>query len=113
MFGDADDIAVLVDDFDFSDSLARFLINRSDLIIAGDRVAEVDRSGESDVIIAIRSNRAFGVVGLMDEGRCGARKCEGQHAMGDARAILRAPHVFFVHMKWAEIAGYSCELIHI
>lgn len=33
--------------------------------------------------------------------------------MSNARAVLRALHVFFVHMKWAEIAGDSSKLIDI
>lgn len=33
--------------------------------------------------------------------------------MGNTGAILRAIHVFFVHMKWAEITGDPSKLIDI
>ena len=33
--------------------------------------------------------------------------------MSDARAILRALHVFFVHVKWAEITRDPSKLIDI
>ena len=67
MFGDADDLAVLVYDLDLCDGLARFIVHRDDLVIAGDRVAEINRTREAYMIIAIGGNGAFLVVGLVDE----------------------------------------------
>lgn len=67
MFGDADGVAVLVCDLDFCDGFARFFIHRDNLIIAGNGVAEIDRTRKAHMIIAIRSNRAFVVIRLMDE----------------------------------------------
>lgn len=52
-------------------------------------------------------NRA-NLAGLLEE-----RLTFVQHAMSDARAILRALHVFFVHVKWAEIARDPSKLIDI
>lgn len=72
MFGDADGVAVLVYNLDFCDGLARFFIHGDNLIIASDGVAKIDRAREAHMVIAIGSNRAFVVVGLMDERRCSA-----------------------------------------
>ena len=113
MFGDADDLTVLVYDFDFCDGLAGFFVHRDDLIIAGDRVAKIDGTCEAHMIIAVRSNGAFIVVRLMDECGCGARKRKSQHTMSNTGAILRALHVFFVHMKWAVIARDPSKLVNI
>lgn len=68
MFGDADGVAVLFYDLDFCDSLAGFFVHRDDLVIAGDRVAKIDRTRKAHMIIAIRSNGTFLVVRLVDEG---------------------------------------------
>ena len=113
MFGDADGVAVLVYDLDFCDGLARFFVHRDDLIIAGDRVAKIDGTCEAHMIIAVRSNGAFIVVRLMDECGCGARKRKSQHTMSNTGAILRALHVFFVHMKWTEITRDPSKLVNI
>lgn len=67
MFGDADDLTVLVYDFDFCDGLAGFFVHRDDLIIAGDRIAKINRTREAYMIIAVRSNGAFIIVRLVDE----------------------------------------------
>lgn len=67
MLGDADSAAVLVYDLDFCDGLAGFFVHRDDLVIAGDRVAKIDRTRKAHVIIAIRGNGAFIVIRLMDE----------------------------------------------
>ena len=69
MFGDADGVAVLVYDLDFCDGFAGFFVHLDDLVIAGDRVAKIDRTRKAHVVIAIRSNGAFIVIRLMDERR--------------------------------------------
>lgn len=53
MFGDADDLTVLVYDFDFCDGLAGFFVHRDDLIIAGDRIAKINRTRETNTVVTI------------------------------------------------------------
>ena len=68
MFGDADDFAILIDDLHGCDSLAGFFINRNDFIVAGYRVAKIDGSCKTYMVVAIRRDRTFIVVRLMNEG---------------------------------------------
>ena len=67
MFGDADDLTVLVYDLDFCDGLARFFVHGDDLVIAGNRVAKINRASKTYVVVAIGGNGAFIIVRLVDE----------------------------------------------
>lgn len=67
MFGDADGVAVLVYDFDFRDGFTGFFVYRDDLIIAGDGIAEIDRARKAYMVITVGGNRAFVIIGLVDE----------------------------------------------
>lgn len=113
MVGYADGFAILVDDLDFGYRLASLFVDGDYLVVAGDRVTEIDRAGEADVVVAVGGDGTFVVVGLVHERGCGARKREGQHTMRDARAILRALHVLLIGVERTEIACYSSELVHV
>src|SRR6185295_4949635 len=110
------ELALLVHHLDVAARAALARIDLDDGVGEGERVANVDGTQKTHLVIPQRDGGlvAGGAVTLLDRHR-GAGRGEAQHqrAMGDAPAVLGTRHVLLVDVIDGEVAGNPGEKVDV